>query len=167
MTRADQSEIRMRIVIDEPVVGVAHSLQSKDGGPLDAKCSNGGEPLVFDFAIRVAPGPRFFGDQVRREGPERRFVYVRIGQMAGDLASPWTRRMKIDIHDIATEMLDRAARGGVIETRVHGTARDGTPACATLKPTSRRTVQPLAGLKDRMLALRIGGGRQAACDRPR
>lgn len=84
-----------------------------------------------------APGPKFFGDQVRREGPERRFVHVRIGQMAGDPASPWTRRMKIDIHDIAGDMLDRAARGGVIETRVHGTARDGTPACATLKPTSR------------------------------
>lgn len=140
MTRADQSEIRMRIVIDGPVIGVAHSLQSKDGGPLDAKCSKEGDPLACDFAIRVARGPKFFGDQVRREGPERRFVHVRIGQMAGDPASPWTRRMKIDIHDIATEMLDRAAQGGVIETRVHGTARDGTPACATLKLTSRLIV---------------------------
>ena len=167
MTRADQTEIRMRIVIDEPVIGVAHSLQSKEGRPLDARCSNEGDPLAFDFAIRVAPGPRFFGDQVRREGPERRIVHVRIGQMAGDPASPWTRRMKIDIHDIATEMLDLAARGGIIETRVHGTARDGTPACATLKPTSRLIVQPLAGSKGRMLALGIGGGRQAACDRPR
>jgi hypothetical protein len=133
MTRADQSEIRMRIVIDEPVIGVAHSLQSKDGRPLDAQCSEGGEPLAFHFATRVAPGPKFFGDEVRREGPER-------GQMAGDPASPWTRRMKIDIHDIAGDMLDRAARGGVIETRVHGTAKDGTPACATLKPTSRLIV---------------------------
>ena len=89
MTRANQSEIRMRIVIDGPVVGVAHSLQSKDGGPLDAQCSKGGEPLAFDLAIRVAPGPKFFGDQVRLEGSERRFVHVRIGQMAGDPASPW------------------------------------------------------------------------------
>ena len=69
MTRADQSEIRMRIVIDEPVIGVAHSLQSKDGGPLDAQCSEGGESLAFDFATRVAPGPKFFGDEVRREAP--------------------------------------------------------------------------------------------------
>lgn len=140
MKRADQTEIRMRIVIDEPVIGVAHSLQSKDGGPLDAKCSSGGEPLAFDFVIRVGPGPKFFGDQVRREGAVRRFVYVRIGQMAGDPASPWTRRMKIDIHDIAEDMLERGDRGGVIETRVHGTAKDGTPACATLKPTTRRIV---------------------------
>lgn len=127
-------------MIDEPIIGVAHSLQSKDGRPLDAQCSKGGDPLAFDFAITVAPGPKFFGDQVRREGLERRFVYIRIGQMAGDPASPWTRRMKIDIHDIAGDMLDRAARGGVIETRVRGTAKDGTPACATLKPTSRLIV---------------------------
>ncbi|CAH0357275.1 DUF5990 family protein [Sphingobium sp. CECT 9361] len=140
MKLADQTDIRMRIVIDAPVIGVAHSLPSRDGGPLDPKCSDGGEPLAFEFAIRVAPGPKVFGDQVRREGPERRFVYIRIGQMAGDPASPWTRRMKIDIHDIAEDMRDRAAHGGVIETRVHGTAKDGAPACATLKPTSRRIV---------------------------
>ena len=60
--------------------------------------------------------------------------------MAGDPASPWTLGKKIDLHDIAEKMLDSAARGGVIETHVHGTAKDGTPACATLKPTSRRIV---------------------------
>ena len=137
---------------------MAHGLQSQDGGPLGAKCSDVGEPLAFDFAIRIAPGPKFFGDQIRREGSERRFVYVRIGQMAGDPSSPWTRRMKIDIHDIAEEMLDRAARGGVIETRVHGTARDGTPACVTLKPTSRESSSrqlvegPEDGLHDQWFA---------------
>ena len=85
----------MRIVIDDPVPGVFHSLQSKDGHPLDPKRSTGGEPLSFEFPIRFAEGPKFFGDQVRREGPERRFVYIRIGQSAGDCASPWSRRMNI------------------------------------------------------------------------
>lgn len=84
--------------------------------------------------------PKFFGDPVRREGLERRFVYVRIGQMAANPGSPWTRRMKIDIHDIGQDMLDRAAQGGVIEIRVCGTGWDGTPACATLRPTARRIV---------------------------
>ena len=69
----------------------------------------------------------------------RRFVYIRIGQYAGDAASPWARRMKIDIHDIAQDLLDRAATsGGVIETTITGTAPDGTPSCATVRPTSRR-----------------------------
>lgn len=140
MARSDQTEIRMRIVIVKPVVGVTHSLQSKDGEPLDPKTSQGGEPLVFDFWIRVAPGPKFFGELVRREGPERRFVYVRIGQLAGDPHSPWSRRMKINIHDIDREILARAIAGGVVETSVCGTASDGTPACATVKPTARRVV---------------------------
>ena len=139
MARADQTEIRMRIVIENPVPGVLHSLQSGDSIPLDPKRSQVGEPLAFDFPIRVAPGPKFFGDQVRREGPERRFVYIRIGTAAGDCLSPWTRRMKIDVHDIPQDLLDLAIAGeGVIETVIQGTGKDGTPACATVRPTARR-----------------------------
>lgn len=139
MARADQIEVKFRIIIAQPVIGVLHSLQQKGDLPLDPKYSRDGEPLVFDFPVRVGPGPKFFGDQVRREGPLRRFVYIRIGQMAGDPSSPWSRRMKIDIHDIADNLLDDAARSGeVIETTVIGTAGDGTPACATLRPTARR-----------------------------
>ncbi|NMN02952.1 MULTISPECIES: DUF5990 family protein [unclassified Novosphingobium] len=132
MKRTDTTEIAMRIVIDRPVPGVRHSLQSKDGHPLDAAQSSEGEALAFDFAVRVGPGPRFFGDQVRAEGPIRRFVYVRVGQAAGDPASPWSRRMKIDIHDIAPELLARAKQGGIIVSTVCGTGKDGSPACATV-----------------------------------
>ena len=129
----------MRIVIERPVAGVRHSLQDKDGGPLDAKASVAGEPLVFDFTIRVGPGPKFFGDQVRREGAERRFVYIRIGDLAGDPGSPWSRRMKIDIHDIEQRLLDEAPVGsGRIEISIIGTGKDGTPACATVQPMRRR-----------------------------
>jgi hypothetical protein len=139
MPRTDQTEIRLRIVIEQPVVGVLHSLQAGDDQPLDPKSSKAGEPLAFDFRIRIGPGPKFFGDQVRREGPERRFVYIRIGQLAGDATSSWTRRMKIDIHDIGEDLLDRAVKGGgVIEISVNGTGKDGTPACATVRPTTRR-----------------------------
>lgn len=139
MVRENQNEIRFRIVIDQPVVGVLHSLQSKDDRPLDPKASQAGEPLAFDFAVRVGPGPKFFGDQVRREGPERRFVYIRVGQMAGDPTSPWTRRMKIDIHDVGQELLDSAVKNARrIEISVNGTGKDGTPACATVRPTGRR-----------------------------
>lgn len=139
MAKAEQSEIRMRIVIDHPVPGVLHSLQSGDRGVLDPKRSEAGEPLAFDFPVRIAPGPKFFGDQVRREGPERRFVYIRIGQAAGDPASPWTRRMKIDVHETPQDLLDRAVAGeGVVEITVGGTGEDGTPACATVPVVRRR-----------------------------
>ena len=138
MRRADQSDIRMRIVIDQPVVGVLYSLQAKDERPLNPQLSNEGESLVFDFPVRVAPGPKFFGEQVRRGGPERRFVYIRIGQLAGDTSSPWTRRIKVDIHDIDPDLLDRAIKdGGVVALSIVGTGKDGTPACATVQPTKR------------------------------
>jgi len=155
MARTKQTVVAFCIVVEQPVEGVVHSLQAKDGQPLDPKQSRGGQPLVFDFPVRVAPGPpssgpKLSGDQVRREGPDRRFVYVCIGQLAGDAASPWSRRMKIDIHDVGSALLDRAARsGGIVETRVAGTGADGTPAgtgadgtpaCATLPPTGRRVV---------------------------
>ncbi|ALH79257.1 MULTISPECIES: DUF5990 family protein [Sphingopyxis] len=139
MTRANQSAIPFRIVIEQPVVGVLHSLQDKRNHPLDPKSSAAGEPLTFDFIIRVGPGPKFFGDLVRREGPERRFVYICVGQMAGDPSSPWSRRMKIDIHDIEQRLLDEAPVGsGRIEISIIGTGKDGTPACATVQPMRRR-----------------------------
>ncbi len=104
--------------------------------------SDTGEALAFDFPIRIAEGPKFFGDQVRREGAVRRFVYIRVGQSAGDCTSPWSRRMKIDIQDIEPEMLEprAASSGGVIEICVEGTGKDGTPACATVQATKRRLV---------------------------
>jgi hypothetical protein len=142
MARTEQNLITLRIIIEQPVIGVRHSLQAKDDSPLDPKYSQAGEPLIFAFQVRTEPGPKFFGDQVRREGPERRFVYIRIGQSAGDPASPWTRRMKIDIHDIGNDMLDQAVKsGGIIETVIIGTGKDGTPACATVRPKARRVAE--------------------------
>ncbi|MFT3810454.1 MAG: DUF5990 family protein [Micropepsaceae bacterium] len=139
MTKAGQVALTFRIRIERPVPGVMHSLQAKDSTPLDPRTSRDGEALSFDFPVRVAPGPRFYGDQVRPEGALRRFVYIRVGASAGDAASQWSRRMKIDIHDIDAGLIGRAVKGGgVIETVVDGTGRDGTPACATVKPVARR-----------------------------
>ena len=141
MTRAEQTPVSLRIVIEQPVAGVLHSLQTKDNHPLDAKRAVAGAALAFDVPIRVSTGPKFFGDLVRREGAVRRFVYIAIGTSAGDAASPWTRRMKIDIHDIEPALIDQAiATGGVIELTVNGTGKDGTPACATVPVLARRLV---------------------------
>lgn len=141
MAKADETPVRLRITVTDPVPGVSYSLQAKDDGPLDAKATTGKEALTFDFAVRVAPGPRFLGDQVRREGPVRRFVYLRIGELAGDAGSPWSRRMKIDIHDIDADLLARSAAGGVIESVVPGTLADGSPTCGTVRPVLRRWVK--------------------------
>jgi hypothetical protein len=133
MSRAGQTEIRMRLVIEAPVPGVLHSLQDKKNHPVDPKRSAGGESLVFDFAIRIAAGPKFYGEQVRSEGPERRFVYIATGRQAGGHDPLWSRRMKIDVHDIPQALLDGAISGKRLVGTVHGTGKDGTPACATVR----------------------------------
>jgi hypothetical protein len=136
MAQEDQVEIRMRIVIQQPVPGVVHSLQ-EDDRPLDPRRSEAGEPIAFELPLRIGSGPKFFGKQVRREGPVRRFIYIRLGQLAGDCTSPWSRRMKIDIHDIDPRLLQRAmGGGGLIELTIDGTGADGTPACATVRATN-------------------------------
>jgi hypothetical protein len=135
MGRAGQTEIRMRLVIDNPVAGVLHSLQDKKSAPVDPKTARRGKPLVFAFPIRFGPGPKFYGEHVRSEGPTRRFFYIAIGQQAGQKDSCWSRRMKIDIAEIPMAMLEKAAKGKVIEGAINGTAKDGSPACATVPLT--------------------------------
>jgi Family of unknown function (DUF5990) len=132
VVRAEQIEIRLRLVVEAPVSGVVYSLQNKRNQPVDAKRSTSPAPLVFEFPIRLGAGPSFTGEHVRREGPKRRFVYVAIGKQAGDTTSCWDRRMKIDIHTIAQPLLDKAVKGTVLEGAVAGAGRDGAPACATV-----------------------------------
>jgi hypothetical protein len=90
MPRPEQTEIRLRFVIEKPVPDVAYSLQDKKNQPVDAKRSTGAA-LVFNFPIRIAEGPKFYGEQVRSEGSERRFVYIATGKQSwpnGKLLEP-------------------------------------------------------------------------------
>lgn len=135
MATKQDREVRLRLVVREPVAGVVHSLQDKANAPVDPQASTDGADLAFTFSIRIAAsasGLRFLGDFVRREGPLRRFVYLAIGKHAGDAMSPWDRRMKLDVHTIPPALVEAAARGGMIEGVVCGRGKDGSPACATV-----------------------------------
>ena len=126
--------VTLRLTIADPVPGVRYSLQ-KDDAPFDPVTA-GDAPLSFDVPIRLAADNRVLGPFVRREGPQRRFVYIRIGTSAGDHASPWSRRAKIDIHDIPPLLLDRAREGQTLEVVLPGRGKDGSPACATVRPVT-------------------------------
>ena len=125
--------IMLRIGIENPVPGVTYSLQDASSAPVGPVVATKA-PLSFDVPIRIAPGPRFLGDFVRREGAERRFVYIAIGGQAGDESSIWSRRVKVDIHDLPVDLLNEALAGKVLECRLPGRDKDGGPACATLRP---------------------------------
>ena len=123
--------ITLRLTIADPVPGVRYSLQ-KDDAPHEPVTATEA-PLSFDVPIRLADDNRMLGPFVRREDKERRFVYIRIGTSAGDHADVWSRRAKIDIHDIPPALLDRARGGAVLEVVLPGKGKDGTPACATVR----------------------------------
>lgn len=124
--------ITLRLTIADPVAGVRYSLQKDDApfGPVTATEA----PLSFDVPIRLADDNRVLGPFVRREGKDRRFIYIRIGQSAGDHATALNRRAKIDIHDIPAALLDQARAGKGLEVVLPGRGKDGTPACATVRP---------------------------------
>lgn len=127
------SVVTLRLTIPDPVAGVHYSLQDQKNAPIDI-CMSGGGSLSFDVPITLHPDGRMTGPFVRREGPTRRFVYIAIGGQASGGGEVWSRRAKIDIHDIPAELITRARSGAVLEAILPGRAKDGGPACATVRP---------------------------------
>jgi hypothetical protein len=109
--------ITLRLQIEDPVPGVAHSLQNKRSKPVGQIIADY-RPISFDVPVRVATGPKFYGDFVRSEGPSRRFVYIAIGGQAGRSACRWSRRVKVDVHLLPDDLLRRALEGEVLAAQL-------------------------------------------------
>ncbi len=127
------STITLRLTIAEPIAGVAYSLQDKANMPVEPRIAGDG-PTSFDVPVTLSEDGRLTGPFVRREGAMRRFVYIAIGTSAGQHASEWSRRAKIDVHDIPADLLAQARQGEVLEVVLPGRTKDGGPACATVRP---------------------------------
>ena len=137
-----ERELTFRVVLQEPPSGVDFGLQLGRGADYKTvqKQRSRGQDLHFEFSVTVMAAnnkaaPDFRGPVV--QGPAgQRFVYIDIGTCAGQIDTPWSRRLKIPLIGITPVMIDRASVDGrtVLETRVPGTGRDGGPACATVKP---------------------------------
>ena len=125
--------ITLRLTIADPVAGVAYSLQDKANRPVEPRIASA-DPISFDAPVTLSDDGRLTGPFVRREGATRRFVYIAIGTSAGQHASEWSRRAKIDVHDIPADLLAQARQGEVLEVVLPGRAKDGGPACATVRP---------------------------------
>lgn len=127
------TRIMLRLTIADPVPGVLYSLQDPKSVPVEPRKA-GEAPLSFYVPVSLSDDGRMTGPFVRREGPTRRFVYIGIGQGAGDHFTDINRRAKIDIHDIPGSLLDDARLGAILGVTLPGRAKDGGPACATVRP---------------------------------
>ena len=127
------AEITLRLTIADPVPGVTYSLQDQKSAPVGRVVATA-EPLSFDVPVKLSDDGRLTGPFVRREGPERRFVYIAAGGQAGDSHTAISRRAKIDIHGISADLLDQARAGKTLAVSLPGRDKVGLPACATVKP---------------------------------
>lgn len=134
-------EFMFRIILRAPVAGVRFALPKGSGAnhTLVQIQQAEGDDLVFDLSAKIKTGkdgqPDFAGPFV--QGPvAERFIYINIGTSAGQLDSPWSRRLKVPLRGITWEMVNQLIEnsGRILETVVPGTAKDGTPTCATVKP---------------------------------
>ena len=56
MPGSPKTEIRLRFIVENPVPGVAYSLQDRKSSPVDAAVSKDGGPLTFEFPIASPQG---------------------------------------------------------------------------------------------------------------
>ena len=131
-----EKELRLTIILESPPPGIDFGLQKGSGAKYEVvqiQRSKKGD-LRFEFEVRVVEGkdgePNFLGPFV--QGPTGgRFVYIGIGTFAGQKDTLWSRRLKVPLNGISGNDIKKTKS---FETHVQGTAKDGSPTCATVKP---------------------------------
>ena len=137
-----EAEIPLRIVLRRPPAGVRFALQRGEthaGKEVELEAvqeADGVGDLAFSCTVRVRPQAdgtlRFLGPFAH--GPTAgRFVYITVGQRAGQPQSPWDRRAKIPLAGITPELVAAVGttQSAVLEATIEGTLKDGSPTCAT------------------------------------
>jgi len=131
-------DIVVRIVLISPPVGVDYGIQRGKGSDYETlylqRPNNPRAQIVFDVPITVTEndGVVTFGGPFVQGKAGDRFLYVDIGKYAGQRNTTWARRMKVPLANITPALIEQAAKSGkAIETRIPGTAKDGSPTAAS------------------------------------
>lgn len=136
-----ERESILRIVLEKPPAGVDFGLQKGRGSDYETIQTqrSKGQDLEFEFTVRAkastqAAAPNFLGPFVQGPSGER-FVYIDIGTYAGQTGTCWSRRLKVPLRGITWQMIEEVVEGkSLLETRVVGKGKDGSPSCATPRP---------------------------------
>jgi len=133
----------LQITLQNPPTGVDFGLQKGHGNNyhvVEIQRSTTGD-LQFELTVEVKGNsskedlPDFKGLFV--QGPRLgRFIYINIGQNARQIDSIWSRRLKTPLAGITWGTIDQIKANSTprLQTTVPGTAKDGGPNCATVKP---------------------------------
>jgi Family of unknown function (DUF5990) len=144
-----KAELHLRIILERPPAGVDFGLQKGRGSryeTIQKQRSDGGD-VRFEFAVQVKDDrsgqPNFTGPVVQGP-PGARFFYLDIGIYAGQTETSWSRRLKVPLSRITWAMVDGLAKdpASLLEIRVPGTGKDGSPSCGTAKLVAGWEVAP-------------------------
>ena len=131
-------DIIVRLVLISPPVGIDYGIQKGKGSDYETlylqRPTNPRAQIVFDVPITVtdADGAVSFGGPFVQGKPGDRFLYVDIGKYAGQRNTTWARRIKVPLGNINWALIEQAVKSGkAIETRIPGTAKDGSPTAAS------------------------------------
>ena len=137
--RPERFELPIRIVVVDPVPGLAIALQRGKAAKakLVAPTSRSPDTVAFDLDVtvdgRLPDGrPRFLGADVQGP-PDARFVYLTIGQYAGQADSEWAGRVKVPLADIGWKEIEAGLPGDRLVGRVPGRSPKGGPALASVR----------------------------------
>ena len=136
-------DVSFQIILIKPTAGVVFGLQKGFGNNYETiqKQRSAAQDLCFQFPVKVKGekqkdhSPKLSGPFV--QGPAgNKFVYIDIGTYAGQIDTPWSRRLKVPLTGITWEQVDKLISNPnfVLESRAQGTGKDGGPNCATVKP---------------------------------
>jgi len=132
----------LRIIVQKPPAGLDYGLQKGSGSQYETvqiQRADGGD---VEFCLEVelkndsqAKGEPRFGGPFIQGPPLGRFIYIDIGQYAGQ-AGAFGGRIKIAFSDISWDIIGRLTADSLalLETTIPGTGKNGAPACATVKP---------------------------------
>ena len=116
--------LTLRITVVDPPAGVLFCLQDK-ANALSGHVLSTGEPLEFVVAVERDDEGRVSG-RFAMGPPAARFLYICSGASAGQPGIFWQRRAKISLMNLPA--------GAELAARFAGTAKDGGPLCATVRP---------------------------------
>jgi hypothetical protein len=139
MSKTEQQEVNLIINLVDPPAGIDYALQKGSGNGYECvqKQRSSGKPIIFNFSVTVKINGKefsFAGPHVHGPSKEK-FIYLNIGGSTRQHDTIYNRRLKIPLYTIDNSTISEALqKNKSLETYVAGTARDGTPSCATIKP---------------------------------
>jgi hypothetical protein len=138
--RPERFELPLRIVVDDPVPGLALALQrgQAERASLISLTRQQADAVVFDLEVTVHGSlpdgrPRLLGPFVQGP-PGARFVYLSVGRYAGQADSAWAGRVKVPLADISWAMIEALGPSGArLTARLAGRSPKGGPALASVR----------------------------------